>query len=331
MGKRTQRSELPMLGVFLIAGGFFAAAAVAQQPMIQVGDGSGSTGGTATFSVTLNLNGSAAQVAATQNDISFDINTPVRVSTNGYCTIHTTTQCSNDSQCPDLPDPFTGKEPCIPANGPNCSVNPDLGKGGFFSFLPSGCIPTTAGNCTGIRALIVAVDNLTAIPDGSTLYTCTVQIAQGATAPDYALTNSNVSAGDPNQQLVCGPIPPATAECEKTDGKITVLPGGQPYVVCDVDPQSGDNAGQFGDGSIDIFDYRAQFGAGQLGVDTPADGTARFSAMDSVDLDSPPTCGGDGSIDIFDYRQCFAVGQLGATNYVRTGTGSSCTSVEQPQ
>jgi hypothetical protein len=274
MGKRTRGATLPVLGVLFIAGGFYAATAAAQ-PVIQVGSGSGSPGGTATFSVTLAAGG--AQVAATQNDITFDANTPVRVSTAGYCTITTTTQCSADANCPILPAPFTNEpcvdgqcsttttqacttsadcpqvhEPCIPANGPACSVNTAIGKGGFFTFLPNGCTPTTLGNCTGVRALIVAVNNLNAITDGSVLYTCTVQIASGAASQDYPLTISNESAGDTSQALIneactgghcsvtTGQACTTSADCPSavtgTNGMITV---GGPVSCCGDSDSSG--------------------------------------------------------------------------------------------
>jgi hypothetical protein len=206
---------------------------------------------------------------------------------------------------------------------PDCTVNSAIGKQAFFSFQPNTPgSPCSGTSCTGIRALVFAVNqqDSTAIPDGSTLYTCNVSIKVGTADGNYPLTISNVSMADTNHSPVAG----ATG----SDGKITVgaVP---PYAVCDVVPFTGDSAGQFGDASIDIFDVRALFAAAQLGVDLPADGSARFSAMDAVTVDSPPTCGGDATLDIFDVRQCFAVGQLGVTNYVRTGTGATCTSVVQ--
>jgi hypothetical protein len=66
--------------------------------------------------------------------------------------------------------------------------------------------------------LIVAVNSLDAIPDGSTLYSCNVDIAPGAAEGDYALTNSNESAGDTSQALIDG--------VTGTGGKITVTPSG---------------------------------------------------------------------------------------------------------
>jgi hypothetical protein len=369
-----------MLGVLFIAGGFFAGAAVAQ-PAINVSTtGSGSPGGTATFSVTLAANGD--QVAATQNDITFDPNIPVAVASGSNCAITTSDTCTTDANCPVLPTPFNicvggsdaGKtctadtdcsggacshEPCLTQTGtPECTAQA-TGKQGFFSFLPHLCVGgsspgtvcakdsdcgtgtctgacTPGTNCTGIRAIILAVDNLNAIPDGSTLYTCTVDISSTATVGSTpALTIGNESAGDINQALI--------SDVSGSNGKITVTsPVSPSYTVCDVNRatagETGDNVGDFGDGSIDIFDYKAIFNAAQLSIDAPAAGTARFSAMDSSTADAPPACGGDGTLDIFDVRQCFNVGQLGATNYVRTGEcpgagpcPGSCTSAVAPQ
>jgi hypothetical protein len=196
-----------------------------------------------------------------------------------------------------------------------CTTNPSFPIS-QCSPQPTGCTPGI--NCQATRCLVVSFGGT--IPSGSQLYFCNVHIASDAAGGEYALRCLAVGVFDSAGKSL-------NPQC--TDGQVEVL--SVSTLTCDVVPFTGDNAGQFGDGSIDIFDYRAQFAAGQLGVDTPAEGTARFSAMDSVTVDTPPTCGGDGSIDIFDYRQCFAVGQLGATNYVRTGTGSSCTSEEQSQ
>jgi len=295
MGKRTRRLELPMLGVLFIAGVFFASAAVAVPPVINVVSGSGSQGGAGTFSATLTTNG--AQVAATMNDIAFDPLTPVAVrtsGTSGNCTVTTTQACSADAECPLLLPPFdheacvgsplhcavtTGQscttsancptvhEPCVNQTGPACSVNPALApvcsndnsqtctqdsdcatgtcvrKSGFFTFLPHLCVGgsnagntcaadtdcspgtctgacTPGTNCTGIRAIILAVDNLGAIPDGSTLYTCIVDVSPTATVGNtYPLTISNESAGDANQALISG--------VTGTSGTITVLPQAQ--------------------------------------------------------------------------------------------------------
>jgi hypothetical protein len=335
MGKRTRRSALPIVGVLFVASGFFAATAAAQ-PVIHVGNGSGPAPGTATFSVTLETKG--AQVAGTQNDITFDAQAVIPVGTTGYCSI-SGGQCSDDLGCPISPPPFTHEpcvippggstlqcatsggscavdtdcpevhEPCIPAGGPDCKVNPDLvkvcsgdssiactqnsecvgtcattcsndatksctqnsdcnfgtciGKGGFFSFRPNvcsndatkpcatndecspgtctgACTPGLGGNCTGIRAMILAVNNLVAIPD-TTLYSCNVSIASGAT-DSHTLTVSNTRAGDTsnapiNEACVSGHCATHTditctsiADCPSivtgTNGTITVLPSG---------------------------------------------------------------------------------------------------------
>jgi hypothetical protein len=388
-----------MLGVLFIAGGFFAGAAVAQ-PAINVGTGSGSPGGTATFSVTLTANG--AQVAATENDIGFDPNTPiaVRTSAGGNCTVTTTTACTSDTDCPILAPPFdheacvgspahcavttttscttdadcpTVHEPCVNQSGPDCSVNPTLApvcsnnnsqtctqdsdcgtgntcvhKSGFFTFLPHVCSNAastvcsadsdcTGGGlctgacsgtqCTGVRAVIVAVDNLGAIPDGSTLYSCNVSIASTATPQSYTLTISNESAGDVNQALI--------SNVSGTNGSITVS-SAQSVFVCNVEPHTGDNVGEFGNpnNTLSISDTKSIFKAAQFGGSfLPAAGSARLIAMDAAPVDNPPTCGGSAPpvINIADVKQCFKRAQFsGQTNYTRTLSGSSCTSAVAP-
>lgn len=98
------------------------------------------------ISVTLHSGG--AQVAGTANTLTFD-NTDVRLN--------------------------------LKANGkPNCSVNPDINKGGTsFGLQPPGC---SGSACTGVKALVLALDNTDVIPDGSQLYTCNVNVAATASA-----------------------------------------------------------------------------------------------------------------------------------------------------
>jgi hypothetical protein len=75
------------------------------------------------------------------------------------------------------------------ANGsrPDCRVNPAIDKSSTsFSFLPS-----------RIRAIVIALDNTDAIPDGSVLYTCSFSIPAGAAGNVYPLLCSSAAASDP--------------------------------------------------------------------------------------------------------------------------------------
>jgi hypothetical protein len=102
-----------------------------------------------------------AMVAGTQNDIAFDADAAIPPKANGK---------------------------------PDCEVNPDIEKGGTsFAYQPSGCTP--GETCTAVRALVLALDNVDPIPDGSVLYTCKIALAADA-AGDYPLTCSNPGAGD---------------------------------------------------------------------------------------------------------------------------------------
>lgn len=80
---------------------------------------------------------------------------------------------------------------------PDCTVEPSIGKNGAsFSFQPFGCEPGVS--CLGMRALVLALDNVDPIPDGSPLYTCTVQVSPDARPGAYPLTLSNLGASDPD-------------------------------------------------------------------------------------------------------------------------------------
>ena len=146
------------------AGASLALAASAQAVVITIADATGNAGDTVPVSVSLNTEG--ASVAGTQNDITFGAGSGIAVAKK--------------------------------ANGkPDCAVNQDIDKGGTsFAFQPSGCTPDT--DCAGIRSLVLALDNVTPIPDGSVLYTCQIAIASDATGGDHALTNSNEGASDPD-------------------------------------------------------------------------------------------------------------------------------------
>ncbi len=322
MGKSTGRVR--GLASLVVAGLVCTASIVYADATITVGNGSGQAGGMATFSATLSTGG--AMVAGTSNDITFDTtNTPLATSSSGpgTCSVTTTKSCLKSSECPS-------GETCNLTVGPQCTTTL-TNKNALFSFLKTAgcdnvttmCACTPGTDCTAMRALIAGLDqpDNTAIPDGSTLYTCTVNIAAAATGGPFALTISNVQAADTsaNPVTVTG-----------VNGQISLgVPGS--YTECDVNNNTGDDVGQFGDGAIDIFDVRALFNAAQGLATPPADGSARFSAMDSFTVDVVPACGGDQTLDIFDVRQCFNVAQgLASQNFVRTGTGASCMSAVAP-
>ncbi len=77
-----------------------------------------------------------------------------------------------------------------------CVVNEEIDKGGTaFAFQPDGC--TEGTDCASLKALVLALTNVTPIPDGSVMYTCEVAISadaeEGATFP---LACSEAGASD---------------------------------------------------------------------------------------------------------------------------------------
>ncbi len=128
-------------------------------PTIEAGSATGNPGDTIPISVTLHTTG--AQIAGTQNDITFDPTTPIIAKANGK---------------------------------PDCTVNPDINKtGSSFAFRPNACTP---GTCTSVRALLLSTENMDPIVDGSVLYTCNVAISETATPGDKRLTISGAIASD---------------------------------------------------------------------------------------------------------------------------------------
>jgi len=108
-------------------------------PRIELGRVTADPGARAIVIATLHLE--SANVAATQNDITFTDSAPIAVRADGR---------------------------------PDCAASPTLDKTAAFAFLPPGC---EGAACQSVRALIVSTDNVDPIPDGTALYSCVVTVA----------------------------------------------------------------------------------------------------------------------------------------------------------
>ncbi len=178
----------------------------------------------ATAVVTVSLSG-ATGVVGTQNDLAFESELTIQANATGNCAVTTGTACTSDAQCPDLTAPFSGKEPCVNINAPDCEVAA-AGKGGFFGFLPSGC---AGAACTSMRALVLSLtDSSVAIPDGP-LYTCTVTASAAAADGGHTLAVSNVRTANSSGQAVCG----AAGGTACTSAPVLLNIGGAPFCVGD--------------------------------------------------------------------------------------------------
>ncbi len=143
-----------------------AMSAPCDAPAIQAPSFDAQPGTTVEFNVTL-LAGTN-QVAGTQNDIGFQPKARIAAKANGK---------------------------------PDCTVNPSINKGATsFAFRPSGCSGET---CTGIRALVLATDNVDPIPDGSVLYTCKVTVAADANSA-YPLDVTGMILSDTDGNAIAG-------------------------------------------------------------------------------------------------------------------------------
>jgi MYXO-CTERM domain-containing protein len=157
--------------------------AVSADATIVIGTATGAAGDSVPLTVSVQT---SVQVAGTQNDIAFPAEAAVIADSHGH---------------------------------PTCAVNPAIDKNATsFAFLPPGCTPP---GCTGMRALVLALDNVSPIPDGSELYSCELAIAADAANGTYVITCSNAGASDPmgnavqtvcnNGSVVVGVQPTPTA------------------------------------------------------------------------------------------------------------------------
>jgi ELWxxDGT repeat protein len=79
---------------------------------------------------------------------------------------------------------------------PDCRVDEAIAKNAsVFHFTPYDCTPER--DCTGVRGLILALDNVDPIPDGATLFTCRAEIARSARPGRRELQVGVLGASDP--------------------------------------------------------------------------------------------------------------------------------------
>lgn len=93
-------------------------------------------------------------------------------------------------------DPLAITVVARPNGRPDCAVNPAIDKAATqFSFHPQSC---SGAQCTGITALVLALDNVTPIPDQAVLFRCRVAIGPSAPAGLAAVTVTAAVSRDPN-------------------------------------------------------------------------------------------------------------------------------------
>ena len=138
-------------------------AGTAHAAVLEIGSAGGVRGQEVTFDLTLRTMGQ--EVAGIENEITFEVLTPIIPQANGQ---------------------------------PSCVINPAINKDAAFVFRPNGCTPDET--CEGIKVLLHGGDaNVDPIADGAVLYTCTVSIAADATPQaTYPLICSNSFASDPS-------------------------------------------------------------------------------------------------------------------------------------
>jgi hypothetical protein len=160
-----------------------------------------------------------------------------------------------------------------------------------------------------------------AAAQGGQTYAVTVVNPSGTTDGETDLPMRGASG---SIDIVTTPRTPTPTSTLTPTGTSTAVP----IAVCDVSPSAGNDAGQFGNATVNNADVDAIFKASLLGP--PPAHSVRFSAMDAVTADAPPVCGGDGTIKNNDVIACFKRSLLPAEPmYVRTFSGETCTAAQR--
>lgn len=109
---------------------------------------------------------------------------------------------------------------------PDCFVNPNLPDvAGAFVFRPNGC---TGSACARVFAAVFPTFPIRAIPDGSTLFTCRVAVAQDAPFAAYPLAVGGLVVSDTSGNAIPGAI--------GVDGAVLVSPVPTPTATPTVTP-----------------------------------------------------------------------------------------------
>jgi len=180
MSNRTGR--IAVFGSLVTAGALCLGVAVAQAQSLTVSSVADAAPGSQ-VAISVTLGSGTAQVAGTQSTLTFDnTNATLNLKSNGKA---------------------------------DCTVNADIDKAATtFGLQPAGCSGST---CTGVKALVLSFDNSTAIPDGSVLFTCKVNIAATASGTS-TVAISGVGASDPDGKAIAG--------VTGVPGTITIAGGG---------------------------------------------------------------------------------------------------------
>jgi len=81
---------------------------------------------------------------------------------------------------------------------PDCSIDTGVNKGATgFAFRPSRCDPRR-GDCTAVRAVVLALDNVDTIPSGAAVARCRLAVARDARPGRYQLTTRGALYSTPD-------------------------------------------------------------------------------------------------------------------------------------
>lgn len=155
--------------------------AEASAPRMEVQSATGAPGADVTLGVVLRTNG--AVVASTTSEILFD--SQIRVASAG-------------------------------AKG-DCTANPTINHAiADFRFSPNGCNPVA--DCTGVRGIVLTTD---AVPDGTVLFTCRVQISANASLGAHQVRLDKAAVSDPQGNEAQADVAPGVVTVAAQLGEVS--------------------------------------------------------------------------------------------------------------
>lgn len=135
---------------------------------------------------------------------------------------------------------------------PDCTVNPEIDKPSTaFAFVSSDCPPGVS--CTAVRVGVISfVGEATPIADGSTLFSCRVDIDRGARPGAYSIGGVRASVVLPSAAEEAARVRPATIEVGEGRSALRQVAATKLFHFCEAGPEKGQPCSDHADCSLGL-------------------------------------------------------------------------------